>query len=180
MDTSDKNNKVIIREGLKTDIPFISHVLRATLQMPYGSGIVDEKEVEMELGRIHKAFESSDNGRVFIAENEQDQGLGFAFIGTPDKRMTDFTHSDPSLTLELRLLYLDPAQRSKGVGSILIQTVEQEAKNMSMSKVELTSGFRFISIGAGVFYEKKGYKLMGIIPNYFEGRYPANVYQKAL
>lgn len=177
---TERFNPVHIRSASRTDLPVIEEVLRNTVQTPYGSGNVDENEVQMELARINKAFDSSEEGQLLLAESEKGQGLGFAFFGKPDPVLLNFTHSNPATTLELRLLYMNPSQRSQGVGSQLIARVEEHAKEMGMKRVELTSGPRYIMIGTGTFYRKKGYTLVGTLRNYFEGIYPANVFQKDL
>lgn len=173
---------LVIREATSSDLSEIESVLRDTIQTPYGSGFAGEEEeveIQMELGRIRKAFESLDEGNVLIAENNGDI-KGFAFYGYPDPVLTDFTGSDPSTTMELRLLYLHQAARIKKVGSKMLQRVEEEALKKGKKKVELTSGPRFISIGTGTFYLKNGYSRAGRIDNYFAGKYPAWVFQKNL
>lgn len=179
-DEKNRVNPVFIRDAIPTDLSTIIKILRNTVQTPYGSGNVDEAEVQMEIGRIKKAFGSSEEGKLLLVEDGNNQSLGFAFIGKPDPILLNFTHSDPETTLELRLLYMDPSQRLQGVGSQLIEEVEEQAKEMGMNRIELTSGPRYISIGTGTFYKKKGYTLVGILSNYFERIYPARVFQKDL
>jgi GNAT superfamily N-acetyltransferase len=175
---NERLNSVTIRPALKTDLPSIEQILRATIQNPYGSGNVDEEEVREELEKIGKTFISSEKGEVLLAENEHT--LGFAFIGKPEQKLLDYTKSDPDSTLELRLLYFNPNQRNRGAGSQLLSAVEQRAKDMNMNRLELTSGPRYINIGADIFYGKRGFKSLGIIPNYFNDKFPAKVFQKDL
>lgn len=179
-DERERSSQVTIRSASRTDLPAIEKILRATVQTPYGSGNVEEDEVQMELEKINKTLDSTEEGQILTAKDEQGETLGFAFSGRPDPRILDFTHSDPATTLGLRLLYLDPNKRKQGVGSQLLNAVEEAAKSAGMSKIELTSGPRYIWIGSGRFYLKRGYKLVGTIPNYFEGKYWAKVFQKEL
>lgn len=177
--TQERPSQVNIRPATKADLPFIERVLRSTVQTPYGSGNVDEDEVQMDIGRINKSLDSSKD-ELLIAETGEGQGLGFAFFGSTDPRILAFAHSDSATTLELRLLYLNQDQRNKGTGSRLLDAVEGKAKDLGMHRIELTTGPRYFLIGSGVFYSKKGYRKVGTIPNYFEGKYPAWVFQKDL
>lgn len=170
----------LINTAVKADLPAIKAILEATIRTPYGIGGVDKPEVQMELERVTRTLYSSEEGRILVAKNKQDQVLGFAFFGKPDSRITDFTQSDPETTTELRLLYLDPSKRRQGIGGGLLQAAEDEAKRKGMHRIELASGPRYILIGSGRFYSKKGYRLVGTIENYFEGKYWAKVYQKKL
>ena len=169
-----------INAAVKADFPAIKAILEATIRTPYGTGKIDQSELQMELERVTNTLDSSGEDRILVAKDKQGQVLGFAFFGKPDSRITDFTHSDPETTTELRLLYLDPSKRRQGIGGGLLQAVEDEAKRKGMQRIELTSGPRYILIGSGRFYSKKGYRLVGTIENYFEGKCWAKVYQKEL
>lgn len=171
--------EVTIRPVTVDDLPEIQRILRATVQNPYGSGNVDEGEVQMEMERITKALAQPEGeDATLVARNQNGEILGFAFYGNPDPRLTAFTGSDPANTLELKLLYIDPDKRNNGIGNQMLESVENEARKRGKSKVELTSGPRYIMIGSGNFYRKKGYRLAGTIPHYFEGAYWAKVFQK--
>lgn len=172
-------NPTVIRPASTEDLPTIELILRNTVQNPYGSGKVDEGEVQMELERIKKALASPSEDATLIAQSEH-KTVGFAFFGLPDPRLTAFTGSNPITTLELKLLYVDTTRRNSGVGSQLLEAVEQEAKRRHKSKIELTSGPRYILIGSGRFYLKKGFRLAGTIQNYFDGGFWAKVFQKEL
>ena len=177
----EQTSQVAIKPASALDLPAIERILRATIQTPYGSGNVGESElaeIQAELDRVRNALESPDEGDVLIAEPAGGEGIGFAFFGKPDKRLLDFTHSDAASTLELRILYLDPQQRERGIGTQLLNSVEESAKHMGMSTIELVSGPRFIRIGSAEFYKKNGYSQLGVIRNYFEEKYPAWVFQK--
>ena len=173
--------KTVISPATRDDLLEIWHILRETVQNPYGSGNVDEGEFQADFARLTETLDTDGEDQILIAKNRQGQALGFAFIGKPDSRMTDFSGSDPKTTLELKLLYLDPIQRKKGIGSQLLEEVEKVARAQGKSKIELTSGPRYLRIGTGEFYFKKGFtRLVGKIDNYFDNRYSARVFQKNL
>lgn len=170
-----------IRPAIEADLPTINTILRAVIQNPYGSGNIDEEEVAEELERISSALKQPESGTTLIAENSYDKkNVGFAFFGDPNPKLLEFTNSDPATTLELRLLYPDPTERSRGVGSTLLKAVENSALSMGLQRIELTSGPRYFLIGSGIFYRKMGYQQLGIIPRYFNELYPAKVFQKVL
>lgn len=171
---------ISISTAVEADLPAIEDILNATVQTPYGSGEIDTDEVEKEMDRINQAMESADKGRVLIAKDKYEQPLGFAFWGKPDPRLIEFTQSDPETTTELRLLYLDPDNRGKGIGSKLLQSVEKEAKEEGNKRIVLASGPRYILIGSGEFYEKKGYTLKGTLHRFFEDKWWARVFEKDL
>ena len=172
--------QILINAATENDLLGIKKILRATIRTPYGVGDVDETEVQMELERITRALSLPEEGKTLIARDQQGEALGLAFFGKPDSRITDFTGSDPETTMELRLLYLDPSKRGQGLGSYLLQAAEDEMREKGTRKIELVSGPRYILIGSGRFYSKRGYSLVGTIENYFEGEYWAKVYQKEL
>lgn len=176
----DNRAPVEIRAATLADLPAITTILRATIQNPYGSGQIDENEVWAELEKIVPALENRSSDQTLLAQDQVGHVTGLAFYGLPDPRITEFTGSDPQQTTELKLLYLDPGQRRQGIGTQLLRAVERSVEESGQSRVELVSGPRYILKGAGRFYEKLGYTLMGTIPNYFDGQYWARVFQKDL
>lgn len=112
--TENYPNSIIIEKATSADLPAIEKILRATVQNPYGSGNVDEREVKEELEKIRQSLDSPEHGQTLIARGDQDDTLGFAFFDSPDPRIIDLTGSDPDTTLELKLLYLDPSVRRRG------------------------------------------------------------------
>lgn len=169
-----------IRPANEADLLAITTILRAVVQNPYGSGEVDEDEVIEELARISSAFKEPVLGRTLMAEDQATNPLGFTFFGPVTPKLLEFTKSDPTKTLELKLLYPDPTQRSRGVGSTMLRAVEQHAEENRLTRVELTSGPRYFLIGSGIFYQKMGYRDLGTIRKYFNDTYPAKVFQKDL
>ncbi len=173
-------SQISVCPATKEDLPAIEKILRNTVQNPYGSGTVDEGEVQSQLGRINEALGKQEGDKTLVARDQFGETLGFAFFGKPDPRISEFTHSDPEYTQELKLLYVDHVKRSSGVGGRLLDAVEHDAKSTGATSIELVSGPRYMLIGTGEFYLKKGYSLAGSIPNYFEGQYVAKVFQKSL
>ncbi|MFH0957538.1 MAG: GNAT family N-acetyltransferase [Pseudomonadota bacterium] len=177
---TERQRRVLINSASRADLGVIEKILRGTVQTPYGSGQVEEAEVKDELERINKALDSSEEGQILIARDEGNEVLGLAFFGKPDQRLADFVKADPTTTVELRLLYLDPDKRKRGIGSSLLEKVEETARNTGMHRIVLSSGPRYILIGSGSFYLKRGFRSIGTIANYFEGKYWARVFQKEL
>ncbi len=171
---------ISISDAVESDLPAIEDILRKTVQTPYGSGEIDVAEVKEEMDKITEALNSEEKGRLLIAKDKYEQALGFAFWGDADPRLIEFTQSNPDTTTELRLLYLDPDKRKQGIGSRLLKSVEQEAKDEGKDRVVLASGPRYIMIGSHEFYAKKGYSLKGTIHRYFEDKWWARVFQKNL
>ena len=62
-----------------------------------------------------------------------------------------------------------------------MEAAEKLARAQGKSRIELTSGPRYLIIGTGEFYLKKGFtRLSGRIDNYFDNQYSARVFQKNL
>jgi putative acetyltransferase len=68
------------------------------------------------------------------------------------------THNLPPETCELVKLYLDPKARGKGLGKILMQQCEDEAKNLGYKKMYLET-MPELAIAVPL-YEKMGYKYL--------------------
>lgn len=65
---------------------------------------------------------------------------------------------------EMKRLYTHKNHQGKGVGSALLEILEEEAKKMGMKEINLES-----SITAKTFYEAKGYRCIGEKTMDFQG-----------
>jgi GNAT superfamily N-acetyltransferase len=57
--------------------------------------------------------------------------------------------------------------QGKGIGTKLLQSAEQKAKEIGVHKIWLETGFDWLAKG---FYEKHGYTIRTILPNHTGGR----------
>lgn len=61
--------------------------------------------------------------------------------------------------LYISVLFIDEDKRKQGLGSILLQTIEQEAKSMNISLIHLDT----FDFQAKDFYLKHGYEVFGVL-----------------
>ena len=103
---------------------------------------------------------------VFLAAYEDDQLLGCGGI--------DFTEPDYA---EIRKMYVKPAARGKGVGDLLLNALEQQARQRQYHLICLETG-KFQEPAMGL-YQKHGYQPSKAFGSYKENPY-SRYYSKIL
>ncbi len=103
---------------------------------------------------------------VFLAAYEDDQLLGCGGI--------DFTDPDYA---EIRKMYVEPAARGKGVADLLLNALEQQARQRQYHLICLETG-KFQEAAMGL-YQKHGYQPSKAFGSYHENPY-SRYYSKTL
>jgi len=104
-----------------------------------------------------------DEGSREIHAVEQGEIIGSVF----------FWWGGPCVVVEA--LGVDKAHRRKGIGTALLAEAEKDMIEEGCRQVTLTT----LPFQAPRFYQKLGYKQIGITPNFFEG-YDLAIYRKVL
>jgi [ribosomal protein S18]-alanine N-acetyltransferase len=106
----------------------------------------------------------------WIAEQDESKLAGFVIV----ERASRNGH----LTGHIVTLDVDPVERRRGLGTLLMQTVEEQMKEegagaMSLEVAENNSAAR-------EFYQRLGFAAIGRISKYYAGRVDAEVMEKAI
>lgn len=122
---------------------------------------IEAKEVEKYIQRIKSEINGSVEFNLhFWAAREDGRVVGITGLCGPLPKILEFarTHKPG----ELKILYLDPKSRGKGIGKMLLKFVEHEAKKEGYKEILIRSAERFRDT-AYIFYEKMGYAKVGVV-----------------
>jgi putative acetyltransferase len=90
---------------------------------------------------VARFIESKGKGEVITVAEHDDEIVGFSEVLPADN--------------ELRAVYVAPAFGRGGIGTLLLQAAEVEARTAACRRLELVS-----SINARAFYERNGYRMI--------------------
>lgn len=137
----------------------------------------DETEVDKYIARIiaeingHTEF----NLHFWVAKDEE-KTVGIIGLCDPLPKILKFAKSQKSG--EIKILYLDPAVRGKGVGKLLESFIEKEAAGEGYKELLIRSAERYRETAYG-FYEKMGFNKVGLVEG-GESSEPMQVFEKLL
>jgi ribosomal protein S18 acetylase RimI-like enzyme len=144
---------IVIREAVPQDAPGIArvHVItwrdayRNHLPSDFLAGLSIEKRTEVWRRLLE---EQAGQRTVFVAEIDHTI-IGFSMIGKSlDSDADEYTG-------ELYALYIDPAYKRQGLGSMLLHIALEELRNRGYTNVTLWVPSK--NIGARTFYERRGW-----------------------
>lgn len=137
--------------GTKADRPRVEAIVRAT-----GLFREDETAIALELFDLGRARE--DEYELLAARDDQGQLIGFISWGpTP---ATKGTH-------DLYWIAVDPAHQGHGVGSQLLEAVEERLKADGGRLVVVETSSRPEYRPTRAFYGKRGYAVTARVPGYY-------------
>ena len=114
--------------------------------------------------RVLKAIKDSATNVAVI--REQGEVLGFGIMRYGEQRA------------HLTLLAVQPGQRKRGLGAVLVSWLEKSALIAGLERVQLEA--RADNPGAIAFYRDQGYQQAGSQPGYYRGEVDAVRLEKAL
>jgi GNAT superfamily N-acetyltransferase len=132
---------VRIRFARPPDFPTLQRIERAAADMFVAYGVAES--VLQDSTSIADFREAEENGLLWVAVDEDDSPIGFAFV----EHVGEYAHLDE--------LDVDPRHGRRGVGSALVRTVCAWAKEHGFPGVTLTT-FRDIPWNAP-FYRRLGF-----------------------
>lgn len=112
----------------------------------------------------------------FWVAKENKKVVGVTGLCDPLPKILEFSKTDKPG--ELKILYLDPKSRGKGIGKKLLKFVESEAKRQGYKEILIRSAERFRDTAYG-FYEKMGYSKVGIVTSENSSE-PMQVFERTL
>ncbi|MDM5357384.1 arsinothricin resistance N-acetyltransferase ArsN1 family A [Peribacillus sp. ACCC06369] len=143
---------MIIREAMETDIDSVKEI--------YNQGIEDRVatlETEPKDQAYMKDWFAKHMGRykVIVAEQEGEV-VGWASLNPYNNRCAYKGVADLSV-------YISRDHRGKGIGGLLLQSIEKIAEGNDFNKIVLFT-FPFNQVGQGL-YKKRGYREVGVFKN---------------
>jgi len=155
----------MIRKLIKEDRDLIKQLLIDTKNFND-----EEINIALELIDIYLDDEKQDDYTIYSYVNGDD-GKAAGYICYGKRPMTDSTY-------DLYWIAVDPAVHGKGIGSKLIEFMEDDLKKNKAGLVLIeTSGLENYS-GERKFYEKNGYKVQTIIKGFYRKGDDLYIYHK--
>lgn len=151
---------MIIREAVETDLDSIKDI--------YNQGIEDRiatLETETKDQAYMEEWFAKHNGRYKLIVAEQDgEIVGWSSLNQYNSRKAYKGVADLSV-------YISRDHRGKGIGCLLLQSIEEHAKENDFNKIVLFT-FPFNQIGQGL-YRKQGFREVGVFKNqgFMDGEY---------
>lgn len=143
---------MIIREAIETDLESVKDI--------YNQGIEDKiatLETETKDQAYMEEWFAKHIGRYKLIVAEQDgEIVGWASLNQYNSRNAYNGVADLSV-------YISRDHRGKGIGGLLLQSIEKLAKENDFNKIVLFT-FPFNQIGQGL-YRKRGYREVGVFKN---------------
>ncbi|PAK37118.1 arsinothricin resistance N-acetyltransferase ArsN1 family A [Peribacillus simplex] len=143
---------MIIREAMEADLDSIKEI--------YNQGIEDRVatlETEMKDQTYMEEWFAKHIGRYkVIVADQEGEIVGWASLNPYNSRDAYKGVADLSV-------YISRDHRGKGVGGLLLQSIEKLAKENAFNKIVLFT-FPFNQMGQGL-YKKRGYREVGVFKN---------------
>ena len=142
---------ITLSEATSKDIKTIQRIVKISWPNTYGK-ILSESQITFMLDLFYSdemLNSNLDNGHHFLLANEGSTCLGFASYEH---------HYQNKNQTRLHKIYLIPQSQKKGVGQLIIQTIENKAKANNDLSISLNVN-RFNL--AYLFYQKNGFQIIG-------------------
>lgn len=165
----------IVRPIKQEDIPHLKPILETWVRW---EGNIIEEEVDSNLKEMTLSAQGKGDVRYLTATTADGLVIGVMGFRSPHRKMKPFAITTNPCELVNAYVSKD-YQRGKGVGTSLIEKLEQEARKAGFTEVILNSGPRYKYSGWG-FYDKVGYERIGVARNYYGRDYDAPVWCKIL
>ena len=165
----------IVRPLQENDIPALRGILEYWLR---DFEVIAHDEVEKDISTLKESLNDESNKMMFVAENAEGKVIGMMGLAVlPKQELLQFAKTDsPS---ELIIAYVHPDHRSgKGVGTALINAIQDLAKVKGRKEILLESGPRNIHTGYPFYDRQPGFSRIGQIENFYGKGLHTMVWQK--
>jgi len=118
-----------------------------------------EEYTETHSKRVSEEIEGKTefNLHFWIARENKDL-VGIIGLSDPLPKVLTFTRTEKPA--EIKILYVDKSQQSKGIGRTLVSFIEDEAERQGYTELLVRSAEKYKDISWG-FYQKLGYAKVG-------------------
>lgn len=141
---------ISIKEALPNEFNIIQDIAHKTWPVTYAE-ILTNVQLAYMLDRFYSTEAlngNRQNGHQFLLAKDRDETLGFA----------SYVHDHPeNYTTKIPKIYVLPSQQGRGIGKMLIQAIESEARKHGAAKLTLN-----VNRGnpARLFYEHLGFAIV--------------------
>lgn len=141
---------VVLRPLAASDLASVEKMTRAV-------GVFREDEIPVALEVFEATAAGTDTYEGLAAERDGRLAGWIAWGPTPCTLGT----------FDLYWIVVDPARQGQGIGTVLLQAMEERVRGRSRLIVVETAG-RADYAGTRAFYEKQGYTAVSVIPDFYE------------
>lgn len=159
---------ITITKPIIADLAFIKDIL---------SQWTDQLEVEKYISRVENEIHGHTefNMHFWVAKDE-DSVMGIVGLSDPLPKILHFAQT--ATPGELKILYVDTARQGRGVGRLLVNLLELEAKYFGYTELLVRSAQRYQDTANG-FYKKMNFTDRGTIDGADSGK-SMQVFQKII
>lgn len=127
---------VVIRPFKEDDLPSVYELVQNTINISYRS------DYSAEAIELFKEYHSREN----ILDNAMN---GYTVVAVEDGKIVG---TGTLLETSIRRVFISPLRQRRGIGTLIIEELEKQARNNKIPTLELAS-----AIGSRSFWESRGY-----------------------
>lgn len=139
-------------------------------------------EIDDDLKVMEESLDFGGNGhKFFVAVSSDLSGSVLGVVGyrKPDTRMIPYTTTKNAIELINCYVSIDD-RKGRGVGTKLVERVEEDARENGYTEIILNSGPRYEKTGWGFYDKLSGYERIAVAKNYYGEGGDAVVWRKEL
>ena len=164
-----------IRHFREDDLPALKDLSEFWLR---DDGVIAHDEVEGDMATLMESLDPSSGKNMFVAQTQEGKVVGMMGLATtPKKDLLPFAMTDNPSELIVAYVHSDYV-RSKGVGTALINVVQDLARSLGKKEILLESGPRHKDSGYPFYDKQPGFNRVGIIKDFYGEGADTVVWQK--
>ena len=165
----------IVRPPKEEDIPALREIVGHWLR-DFGRIAYNEVDEDMEI--LRESLRDQSDKSIFVAETPEGKVVGIMGLASkPKQQLLPFTKTDDPC--ELIIAFVHPEYRGgKGVGTALLNAVQNLAITLGKKEILLESGPRHIETGYPFYDKQPGFKRAGVIKDFYGPGEDTMVWQK--
>ena len=167
----------IVRRLRREDIPALREISEYWLR---DFGRIAYNEVEGDMATLRQSLDGKSGKHMYVAQTQEGRVVGMMGLAEkPKDPLLQFTQTNNSS--ELIVAYVHPDYMGgQGVGTALINAVQNLAKDLDKKEILLESGPRHTHSGHPFYDKQPGFKRVGIIKDFYGKGADTVVWRKTL
>jgi len=147
INSPDSSSAPVLREPQPGDLPQLRPILEHWIK-DRDTGEVIPSEVAKVLGLVESQTQGN-NDRYFMVATESDgQVIGLMGVQDASEAMLPFTSNpDNPNAAEIVNAYVSPNARTRGIGRLLLKSLESHARQLAFEEIVVNSGPRYKDSG---------------------------------